>query len=258
MKHSVKNLWVAFVAITFVLTTACTRESKQDQPIRTTTDRGSSTAAPASDAEKRDKAMLRLVNALPEWPTVDVFSGETKAFANVSYKTVTPYTELGDNRQRLAVKDPSDTQTLVENSENFAGGRHYTAIALPGNGKDPKPDLKVIADDLKPPSPGKARVRVINASPDAGELDVYVMNKAEKLFGGVNFRSEAGYTEIDPTTTVVELRPQGKKQPLVTVPQFNFEPNKTYTIIVMGHHGKGPAKGQKLEAVAVEDQFVTS
>jgi hypothetical protein len=79
------------------------------------------------------------------------------------------------------------------------------------------------------------------------------MNNAEKLFGGVNFKSEAGYAEIAPTTTVVELRPEGKKQPLLLMPQFSFEPGKTYTIVVMGRQ-----KDHKLEAVTVEDHFVGS
>lgn len=166
---------------------------------------------------------------------------------------MTPYAELADDRQRLTLKPAGKPGALAENSENFAGGKHYTLIAVPSSAQDPEPELKVLADDLKPPTAGKARVRVINASPDVGEIDVYVMNNADKLFGGVNFKSDAGYTEIAPTTTVVELRPQGKKQPLLMMPQFSFEPDKTYTIVVMGR-----AKNNQLEAVTVEDQFVGS
>jgi len=51
----------------------------------------------------------------------------------------------------------------------------------------------------------------------------------------------------------VELRPEGKKQPLLMMPQFSFEPGKTYTIVVMGRQ-----KDHKLEAVTVEDHFVGS
>jgi hypothetical protein len=192
---------------------------------------------------------------MPAQPAVDAFAGDSQAFSNVTYKTVTPYTELPDDRQRLTLKPSGQAQAsaLAENNENFAGGKHYTLVALPTSSEDPKPALKVLTDDLTPPTAGKARVRVINASPDVGEIDVYTMNNADKLFGGVNFQSEAGYTEIAPTTTVVELRPEGKKQPLLMLPQFSFEPDKTYTIVVMGR-----ARNNQLEAITVEDQFVGS
>jgi hypothetical protein len=76
-------------------------------------------------------------------------------------------------------------------------------------------------------------------------------DKNDKLFKGVNYKSEAGYTEVDPASTPVELRPDGKKQPFLTLPQFNFEPDKTYTIVMMGR-----AKNHQLDAITVEDQFV--
>ena len=249
LKHSM----VPALALMISLTVACSRESSQNQPVKTTTDSGSSTAPASKDVAKRDKALVRVVHAMPAQPAVDAFTGDSRAFSNVTYKTVTPYAELMDDRQQLTLKPAGKPGPLAENSENFAGGKHYTVLALPTSAQDPKPELRVLADDLTPPSSGKARVRVINASPDVGEIDVYTMNNADKLFGGVNFKSEAGYTEIAPTTTVVELRSQGKKEPLLMLPQFSFEANKTYTIVVMGR-----AKNQKLEAVTVEDQFVAS
>lgn len=253
MKLSIKDFMVPTLAVLLTLTVACSQESSQDRSVKTTTDSGSSTASASHDASNRDKALVRVVHAMPAQPAVDAFAGDSRTFSNVTYKTVTPYAELTDDTQRLTLKPAGQPGTLAENNENFAGGKHYTLIAVPSSAQDPKPELKVLADDLKPPTAGKARVRVINASPDVGEIDVYVMNTADKLFGGVNFKSEAGYTEIAPTTTVVELRPQGKKQPLLMMPQFSFEPDKTYTIVVMGR-----AKNHKLEAVTVEDQFVAS
>lgn len=253
MKSSVKNWLMPFLVVLLTFTVACSREASQDRSVKTSTETGSSTAPASSDAAKRDKALVRVVHAMPAQPAVDAFAGDSRTFTNVTYKTVTPYTELADDRQQLTLKPAGQASALAENSENFAGGKHYTVLAVPTSSEDPKPALKVVADNLTPPAAGKAKVRVINASPDVGDIDVYTMNNAEKLFGGVNFKSEAGYAEISPTTTVVELRPKGQKQPLLMLPQFSFEPDKTYTIVVVGR-----AKNNQLEAVTVEDQFVGS
>jgi hypothetical protein len=251
MKVSLKQ-YLLPLAATLVFTVACSREATQNQPVKTTTEGGSTTAPASADAANRDKALIRVVNAIPSKPAVDAFAGESKTFFNVAYKSVTPYVEIPDDFQKLTLKPSGQADLLAENNESFSEGKHYTVLALPGV-RNEKPELRVVSDDLTPMTNGKARVRVINASPDAGELDIYTMNNAEKLFSGVNFKSEAGYTEINPTTTVVEVRHEGKKEALLMLPQFSFEPNKTYTIVVMGH-----VAGKHLDAVTVEDQLTGS
>jgi len=253
MKVSLRHYLVPQLAAVLMFTVACSRETSEKHPVKTTTQSGSTTAPAANDVAKRDKALIRVVNAIPSKPAVDAFAGGSKTFLNVPYKSVTPYVEVPDDRQKLTLKPAGQADLLAENSESFSEGKHYTVLALPASPRDEKSELRVVADDLTPLTNGKARVRVINASPDAGEIDVYTMNNDKKLFGGVNFKSEAGYTEINPTTTVVEVRPQGKKEALLMLPQFSFEPNKTYTIVVMGN-----AVGKHLDAVTVEDQLTGS
>ena len=253
MRASLKSYLFLQLAAMLILTVACSREASQDQSVRTTSEGGSTTAPPSADVAKRDKALIRVVNAIPSNPAVDAFAGDSRTFFNVAYKSVTPYVEIADDFQKLTLKPSGQSELLAENNESFSEGKHYTLLALPPAARDEKPEIRVIPDDLVPVTNGKARVRVINASPDAGELDIYTMNNAEKLFAGVNFKSEAGYTEINPTTTVVEVRPEGKKEALLMLPQFSFESNKTYTIVVMGN-----AAGKHLDAITVEDQLTPS
>jgi hypothetical protein len=143
------------------------------------------------------------------------------------------------------------TPPLTENSQMLNPGSHYSVIVLPSaEGKEPS--LKILSDDLSPAPSDKARVRVIHASSDAGEVDVYAKERARAnaLFAGVNFKSEAGYKEVDPMTATLEVRSKDKKSTLATASNVKWEAGKTYTIIVMGR-AKG---GEKLEAVTVEDQ----
>jgi hypothetical protein len=94
-------------------------------------------------------------------------------------------------------------------------------------------------------------VRVIHASSDAGEVDVYAKERDKALFDGVNFRSEVGYKEVEPMTATIEVRPKGKKSTLATASNVKWEAGKTYTIIVTGRVKAAP----KLEVVTVEDQL---
>jgi hypothetical protein len=231
---------------------ACTPESQRTEPVTTTTDKGASTAPPAKEAEKADKALVRVVNALPGSAPIDAFIGPTKEFDNVAYKAVTPYKEAADVQKQFAIRPAGqDTaQPIAQNTEGISGGDHYTAIAMQKS--DGQPTLRVIADKLTPPRSGKASVRIINASPDAGELDIFLKGKEGKLFGGVNPDTVTNYTEIDPVTGGLEVRPQGKTNVLLTVPELKLEPGHLYTIILTGK-----AKGSpKLEAVKIDDHLV--
>jgi len=252
MNRNLKFRMTAFV-FAAMLAAACATESKRTEPVTTTTDKGSSTAPPAKEAEKRDQALVRVIYAVPGGAAGDVFADNTKAFPGVAYKTVTPYRELSDDRHdfRLRPSGQDAVPPLAEKSENVSGGKHYTIIALPTDATAKEVTLKLVTDNLVPPPAGTAKVRLIHASPDAGEVDVYPKGKDKALFSGVNFKSETSYTEVDPMSVTLEVRPEGKKDVLLTVPNVTFEAGKLYTIVLAGKAKGAP----KLEAIKVEDQL---
>jgi Domain of unknown function (DUF4397) len=239
------------IALGVLLMVACTTESERTEPVSTTTDKGASVAPAAKEAEKRDKALVRVIHTLPGFAAVDVFVADTKEFPKVIYKTVTPYKAVPDDREQFAIRPAGQetAQPFAQNREGIIGGNHYTAIAMPST--DGKATLRVVADKLTPPPPGKASVRVIHASPDAGEVDVFVKGEDNALFDGVNTQTVTNYNEVDPMTVTVEVRPQGEVNVLLMVPNVTFEPGHLYTMVVTGK-----AKGTpKLEVIKIDDKL---
>ena len=245
------NLGLLMVAL--LLMAACSSEPKQTQPVTSKTDAGTSTAPPAKDVKQRDNALVRVINAVPGATSFDVFADDQKVFEGVSFKSVTPYKELSENRHTFRVRQAGqdNAQAVAENSEGLSGGKHYTIVVMPGT--NDKATLYVLNDNITPPPAEKAEVRLIHASPDAGEVDVVDKQGNKKLFSGVNFEKETSYMDIEPAKTTLEVRPEGQDKALLTVPNVNFEKGKFYTIVVAGH-----AKGTpKLQAMMVEDQLGT-
>ena len=78
-----------------------------------------------------------------------------------------------------------NSQPLAEKSEGLSGGSHYTVVVMPDT--NDKATLYLINDNITTPPAEKAQVRVINASPDAGEVDI-VDKAGNKIFTGVNFQ----------------------------------------------------------------------
>lgn len=249
-----RRVEMGLMMMTLLLAVACSSEPKQTQPVTTRTDSGTSTAPPAKEAEQRDKALVRVINAVPGSMSFDIFAGDQKVFESVAFKSVTPYKELSDIRQSFRVRPAGQdaAQPIAENSEGLSGGKHYTIVVMPDTNH--KTTVSVVNDNITPPPADKAQVRVINASPDAGEVDVVDKQGNKKLFAGVNVDRGTSYMDVDPKRTTLEVRPEGQDTALVTMPNANFEKGKFYTIVVAGH-----AKGTpKLQTVVVEDQLGTA
>ncbi len=68
----------------------------------------------------------------------------------------------------------------------------------------------------------------------------------------MNALSETSYSEFDPMSGTLEVRPEGKNNAVLTIPNAKFQAGNTYTVVVTGK-----AKGTpKLEATIIEDKLV--
>jgi hypothetical protein len=237
-----------------LLAAACSSEPKQTQPVTTKTGSGTSTAPPAREAQQRDNALVRVINTVPGSVSVDVFADDQKVFESVAFRNVTPYKELSGDRHSFRVRQAGhDTaQPIAENSKDLIGGRHYTIVVMPDTNDKTAVDL--VNDNITDPPADKALVRVIHASPDAGDVDVVDKQGDKKLFSGLKFQKGTSYLVVDPIKTTLEMRQEGQDKAIVTLPNANFEKGKFYTIVVTGH-----AKGMpKLQTLMVEDQLSTA
>jgi hypothetical protein len=246
-----KNLPIVLALAAAVATGACNRDADK-HPIASDTPSGASQAPPAAAANERDQALVRVVNAIPGAPGVDITAGKLPVATELAYGSVTPYKPVpaaNDNFEVKAAGKP-DGAVLAENNEQIMSGKHYTAIAFPGKEND-RVDLQVVTDDIVTPEPGKTRVRVIHAAVDAEAVDVFAKGGKDAIFDGVNFRQTTSYSEIDPSVTTLELKDDAGKR-IVASPTVSLEPGKSYTIVVTGRVHGAPA----LQALVIEDRVV--
>jgi hypothetical protein len=240
--------------LSVLLLGACMQEAERSEPVKTTASTSASdkTAPPAKEVEKRDRALARFIHALPGQRNLDVWADNAKAFTDVAYQAITPYHEFTGEAHTFLVRPVGqETATpLLQNRDGLSDGRHYTVIALPGVGST-TPALRIVNDNLTPPAAGKAKVRVIHASPDAGKVDVFLQGYKQPYFAGANFQSVSDYVEIEPKHVVLEVRPQDQNKPMLTTPPVKFEAGKLYTLIITGWAKQVPS----LEVVTVEDQL---
>ena len=93
---------LAAVFVWAAIAIACGRK---EEPAQTTT-AGRVPDQPA--AETSDQALVRVVQAIPEAPPADVWTGDEKGFAELTFGEVTPYKPVSDETFVLALKPAGD------------------------------------------------------------------------------------------------------------------------------------------------------
>jgi hypothetical protein len=232
------------------LTVACNK-SRDTGAVTSRAGEKTTSAPPAEAVEERNMALVRVVNAIPSGP-VTIWAGDSAAFNGVAYKSATAYREIPDNMFDFQIRTGgAESKALAHNREKLQDGGHYTVVALPAENDQAERNLRVLDDDLKPITNGKARVRFINGMPGDTDVDLFISGREEPLFDGVNFKVEAGWKEFDPISGNLVARPDNKSTRLAALPNVKLEPGKSYTFVLTGRPGKN-------ELVKIEDQVAVA
>ncbi|MGF6772755.1 hypothetical protein P3T18_005249 [Paraburkholderia sp. GAS199] len=130
---------------------------------------------------------IHFIHAIPSGPAVDFLvngtapSGQT----NISYKGVTNLTNINTGATTVAYAATGTTTALASGSfPNVAKGHEYTVLALPGLSGT---DIGLIDDPFdKGLLSNNARLRAFNASANANNLDLYLVQSSNTNITAAN------------------------------------------------------------------------
>jgi len=228
------TLWRAVSALALATTVACTTEETPGTVADTGTGEGRLAIPNAVTAKT---SLVRMVNAIPDANGLSVTSDDRSVFSGVDYKAVTQYQEIDETIARFRLLGSGRDTTIATNNEILVDGSRYTVIALPESNGGVR--LRVLKDELKADS-GKARLRVVHALSDAGEIDVLVSGRSEPLFDNVNNGSEAGFADVNAANTTITVRSNDGKQ--LVRRQLKLEAGHAYTMVLTtSSNGKADA-----------------
>jgi hypothetical protein len=242
-----RNSFKMFVLVTpaLLFVGACSN-SNTDQTRARTRDAEPATNAPAP--KTTDRAFVRFVDAHSVAPA-DLYFGDTKAFSDVQFETVTKYRELPAERHEFALKDAgkANQDPLAKNSEGLGDAKHYTVVAYDDSKNSPS--LRVVDDDETAPKPGKAKVRIIHAAPGMEAVELYAAGSKDKLASESRLTTVSNWQEVDPTNSALEVRTSNDKNGTVRIPKMHLEAGKLYTFVVIG----GEKANERLRVIPITD-----
>jgi hypothetical protein len=185
----------------------------------------------AQDELTEADATLRVIHASPGAPEVDVLVDGQPLLQGLAYGSATDYATISPQEHRLQVVPTGQTANaaVVDETLDAEPGRAYI-LAVFGLLNDIGGDIYDV--DLSEIEPGSGRARLINFSPDAGEVDL-LQTGGDEWFGNVELGEAAQFRHVAPGTFSVDLR-GADDQILQTITDLTFEETRVYDLIVLG------------------------
>jgi hypothetical protein len=214
------------------------------KPSTTTTSEGQKSQAPAgTTAVRSDAALVRFINADSDAKGMDVWSSGVRIFSNVGYKMIAPYMDLLAHVGEFQLRETGGTEGLAVGRREIFPGRHYTMVALPRENHSSR--LAILSDDLRALEPGQARVRLINATADVNDLDLYIEDTGTRIGHGVDPSVASSITDVKPG--MLEIRQAGQPA-FQRLSNLKVEADRLYTFIVTG-------TALNLDVLRIEDRI---
>ena len=188
----------------------------------------------------QEGASLRFIHASPDAPAVDVIIDGASVAQNIVYGTATDYFPLpsGDHQVQIVPTGCGASSAVIDEQVSLDGGGAYI-FAATGLLKDIK--AKTYQVDLDDLDDGKARVRLIHLSPDAGNVDLYVAG-GDKWFDNVDFPNASDYKEVDAATYDLEVRAHDSDTVAVALSGFEAKAGRAFDLVVIGQVGSKDVK----------------
>jgi len=210
-------------------------------------DDDSDVTAPATTAQ------LRVVHASPDAPNVDVLVDNSAALTNVAYKAASTYLQVPSGSRNLKVRATGTTTVVIDQTATLNQGSAYTVIAT---GRVASIAPLVLTDDQTNPATGNVRVRLVHASPTAGNVDIYVtaptadIATATPTLANVAFRVASNYLEVPAGTYRVRVTPAGTKTIAIDVNNIALTAGQVRTAVAVD----APGGGAPLSAILLADR----
>ena len=187
-------------------------------------------------------AQVRVMNAAPEYQTLDFFLDGDLFLGDLNYGLASDYTitHSGDADFRMTPGDSNTT--LATETSDFAEDADYTVL-LTGIGETL--DGVTYRDDNTLPEPGNSKLRIIHAAPSADNIDVYVtaigadISVITPSISDLEFKDAADYIQNPEGEYQVRVTAAGTKSPVLIDDTVPLAAGQVKTAVALDATGGG-------------------
>ncbi|WP_137401014.1 DUF4397 domain-containing protein [Echinicola rosea] len=141
------------------------------------------------------------------------------------------YANFYTGDRTLSFKNRNANNSLLDTAVTLEENQAYSFFFIDGE----ESDMGIVQaeDDWDSPEEGKALVRLVNLSPDAPELSLFINDSDTPLFQDQAFKEVTDFSEIDADFTTFTVEGVGEIN--LTAEDLDLREQRVYTVIVRGY-----------------------
>ena len=200
----------------------------------------------ACGSNNNTNARFRVMDASPGETSLTVTISSLALASAVAYGTASPYNFVTSGTTTLEIQGPDlltgSTTTLLNGSVTLNEATTYTAVA------DNYPQdfgVTLYIDNNSVPASGNFNLRIINAAPGLGTVDVYVVAPGTSLdnvspkVARLAFQAASAYLPITAGTYEVYFTLAGRKKAYIDSGPLAFSATQVRTVVALNGASSG-------------------
>lgn len=193
------------------------------------------------DDDEGGSGRVRLVNATSDYASLDLYRSDTSVSTGVASDAAGDYVSLGSDSYTFNLKRNGSSTTSSTSTRSVSGGKSYTLLAY-----STTESLKSVflEESESAPGSGSAKLRVFNASIEAGTVDVYVtapdalLSVSSPVSQALAAERVSGYTQFGAGTYRIRVTGNGNKSDLrLDIPSIALADQQIATIVLTSTPG---------------------
>lgn len=196
----------------------------------------------AAGCSEGGKTRLRVMNAVPDEPSLDLLIDGTTSDSNISYGTSTGYQSVSSGSRHIQIEPSGSTTTLIDQTITFNSGTDTTILATNFSSSL---STVVLSDDNSAPASGNVKIRFVNAAPDLGPADVYIVapgtdiNTVSPNITSLGFGSASEYQNMTAANYEIVFTVAGQKIPQIDSGSLSFSAGQIRTFVSLNSSAGG-------------------
>lgn len=186
---------------------------------------------------------FQIINAAPNFNTIDVAIGVDPVLAQVSYAKSSGYLEVSEGEGiPLRIRTDDDVIPSITESLTIETGKNYTYLVTQ---EEEAIKGTLLDDDNTKPDPSLFRIRFINAGLTSSNVDVYITKPNQEIgdktpiVSDLAFKKSSDYQAIDNGNYRIRITRTGKQKILYDSDEVSFSEGKVISLIFLEKKGGG-------------------
>ena len=183
----------------------------------------------AASSPETSPSFVRVIHASPYVGTADVFVDGAKLLSSFAFGSVTGYATVpaGPHKVQIALIGKGVGASVITETLSVNPGTAYTVAAI---GTQPNNLSLEVFIDNNFLSPGQAKLRIYQLSPDAGS--VAVVSGGNTLLSGIQYQNASNYITVQAGGYTFNVLSPSKNATLSTTTTLN--PNTIASLFIVG------------------------